>query len=219
MINTTAKNTYQAAFEFETLVDIDLGLLIYIQLNFAGSNYFIPQVMKADNYVLRSLLLTRDKVNPLSVIIKDEYMDSIDNLYNEILDSKFLDIANISPPLATFKLYRTLCKTDGLVDAFIICMNEKQASFLNGVDKRMKTTTDGYNTKLYQVDALYVKVFDLIYKYKNLVKKSIYIMDYDFNIEPNRKDRIPKLDLARLLGATNNIYIVAPYHNFNNPIG
>lgn len=213
-----AKKTSNILFEFDSLIDTDLALLIYIQLEFKDSKYFNKQVMKANDHILRALLLTRKEVNPLSVIIADEYKDSIDSLYNDIISKKYEQILNAAKPLDIFRFLETLKNTDGLLQCSVLCRNDIEEKIIRKFDKEVPCIKDGYNVKLYTVNALYIKIFQNIVKYKNVNDLSLYILNYDFNIEEGRKERIPKLNLSIILGRTNSIYLVDPYYQFNKPI-
>lgn len=213
-----AKKSSNILFEFDSLVDTDLGLLIYIQLSFKNSKYFNNIVMKSSDYVLKSLLLTRKNRNPLSVIIDNKYKDSIDSLYKELIDSKYEDILSISKPLSIFRFLETLKKTDGLLNCSVLCKSDLEVKAIKKFDNTVPCSTSGYNYNLAEANALYIKAFEDIIKYKNVNDLSIYILNYDFNIQEGRPDRIPKLDLSLAVGRTNSIYLIDPYYKFKKPI-
>ena len=71
-------------FDFESVFDLDLTMIELIQEKFKGSKFF-NSVMNEDPMTVRLLLRSRQEHNPLSIIINDEYKDSIDDLYEEIL--------------------------------------------------------------------------------------------------------------------------------------
>ena len=69
-------------FDFESVFDLDLTMIELIQEKFKGSKFF-NSVMDEDPMVVRLLLRNRQEYNPRSIIINDEYKDSIDDLYKE----------------------------------------------------------------------------------------------------------------------------------------
>ena len=75
-------------FEFETLVDVDLSVVMYIIDNMGNSKYIDTSLLKNTNTIngIENRLLFRENYNPLSIIIKKEYEDSIDDIYNEIME-------------------------------------------------------------------------------------------------------------------------------------
>ena len=66
-------------FEFETLVDVDLSVVMYIIDNMGNSKYIDTSLLKNTNTIngIENRLLFRENYNPLSIIIKKEYEDSI----------------------------------------------------------------------------------------------------------------------------------------------
>ena len=75
-------------FEFETIVDVDLSIVMYIINNMSKSNYIDIDLLKNTTTIngLKNTLLFRENTNPLSVIIKKDYEDSINDIYNEIME-------------------------------------------------------------------------------------------------------------------------------------
>lgn len=204
-------------FEFQTIVDLDLALLRYIQLEFSKSKFFNKQVLSADTYTLKALLVTRTNKNPLSVIIEDEYMDKIETLYNELIDTKEEDILKLALPLATLTLIGVLNKGESGIECVVNCKNVVEEQFIKYIDKDIVTITDRYNVDLSKYSGYYIKNVEDSIKYKTFSGKSIYFLDYEYNIEPNRKDRMPLFKVAALL-YSNNLYLVDPYSNFKLPV-
>lgn len=205
-------------FEFETVVDLDLALLKYIQNEYSDSKFFNKHVLMADDYILKSLLLTRTNKNPLSVIIDDAYINNIDNLYGEIIKTKETELFRYSSPLASLTIIHSLNGDSG-IDCVINCKNVDEEQFIKQhVSPNITTVVQGYNVDLSRYDAIYIKNVEDSLKYKSINGKSIYFLDYDYNIEPDRKDRMPLFSVSIVISSSNNIYLVSPYINFNTPI-
>ena len=71
-------------FEFETLVDVDLSVVMYIIDNMGNSKYIDTSLLKNTNTIngIENRLLFRENYNPLSIIIKKEYEDIKQNNNN-----------------------------------------------------------------------------------------------------------------------------------------
>ena len=65
----------------ESIIDIDLGVVRFIKKNFSNSKYMDQAILKNnDELFYKSLLVSRESPNPLSVIINPIYKDSADSL-------------------------------------------------------------------------------------------------------------------------------------------
>ena len=204
-------------FEFAALVDLDLALLKYIQINFPESKFFNKTVMKSDEYTLKCLLVTRKKSNPLSVIIEDEYVKTIDSLYEDLLSKKEEEILKFATPLSTFSLFNTIRKSDGGIRCVVNCKNVVEEQFIKSLINDVMVITDSYTVPISKYAGYYIKNVEDTFKYKFFDGKAIYYLDYDYNIQPNRKDRMPLFDIAGAISRTNNIFLVSPYTNLELP--
>ena len=60
----------------ESIIDIDLGVVRFIKKNFSNSKYMDQDILKNnDELFYKSLLVSRENPNPLSVIINPIYKD------------------------------------------------------------------------------------------------------------------------------------------------
>lgn len=205
-------------FEFQTIVDLDLALLKYIQNEYKDSKFFNKHVLLADDYILKSLLLTRDNKNPLSVIIDDKYKDSIDSLYEEIIQNKESELFKYATPLAPLIVLNMLTKTDSGIDCVVNCKNVEEEQFIKHIKSDIRTTIEGYNIDLSKYDGIYIKNVEDSIKYKKFNGKSIYFLEYKYNLEPNKKDMMPLFNISIIIANTNNLYLVSPYTDFSVPL-
>ena len=208
-----------ALFEFQSIVDLDLALLKYIQVEFSNSKFFNKIVVQeADDYILKSLLVSRTNINPLSVIIDDKYMSSINGLYDDLILNKENEILKFGTPLATYNIFHIVQNSESGIKCVVNCRNVHEEQFIKNIKEDIPIITDGYNVDLSKYKAFYIKNVEDALKYKTFNGKSIYFLDYEYNIEPNRKERLPIIKIGSALSFTNDLYFIDPYKNFVLPV-
>ena len=93
---------------YESLFDIDFGCILYILSKYQTSKYIKPEVINYTPFFLQFQLVHRTNINPLSILFKDEYIDQIDNLYNELLTDKIDEVSRLAFPTYLITLINTM---------------------------------------------------------------------------------------------------------------
>ena len=131
-MSTTDKKRHDVRFSSnilyysESIIDIDLGVVRFIKKNFSNSKYMDQDILKNnDELFYKSLLVSRENPNPLSVIINPIYKDSADSLYNEILEANYDEILEMTSPLALFPIFINSIES-GFLNVSILYKNEHE---------------------------------------------------------------------------------------------
>lgn len=204
--------TSSIIFEFDGIVDIDLAILRYMQIKFPKSKYLDQDMVKADDYFLKCQAVLRTNPNPLSIIFKEEYHNSIDKIYKDIIKDEYDTILKYASPLGTFSMITTARRTDGLLKYIILCKNQKQEQYIKSIDAELQTSCDGYTIDVKKYDGLLIKDYHTLSKYDELINKSIYVLGYTYNLEPGyEKENVLNLKLSADYFGRNRLLVVSPY--------
>jgi len=208
-------------FDFEAVIDIDYSIVTFLR-DISNQKYIRPSIIEADYNFLKSLILTRRNNNPLSVLLSDEYLNSIDDIYNSLLknDNYYDQIIRLSEHNDVFKLMQTYRKTlDGVIKCDVLCHNHIQEGFIKSVDSTintiLKNKEENFNVKRY--DSIFIKYYPDVLKFDKLEGKHIFLLNYQFNLEENTNKIIPKLDISFYVTDVNKVYMVDPYIDFKLP--
>ena len=116
--------------DFEAIIDLDLATIYYIATNLKNVDLIDTSILKASSYnALRNLLLFRTTNNPLSVIIKEEYKDSLNNLYKELMEKHEQEILDLCRFNDLARYIKILYTTGKLVNITINCDTELQVEY------------------------------------------------------------------------------------------
>ena len=125
-METSLKKRY--LFDFDSLVDIKIGCVRYI-LNSKKLNtsYIKPYMLEPTLTLLKQLSVGSVERNPIKWILKDEYSDSADDIYKELLMDHYDSVLNNAISTDIFKLVRYTKKAkDFGIETVINCFSEKQ---------------------------------------------------------------------------------------------
>lgn len=200
MINNKYKNIL---VDFDFLGDTDLTVCEYVIYNYKDSFYLNKDILHSSEYYLKYILITRDNKNPLTVIFKDKYKDKLDDLYKELIDTKWEDILK---HCKNTDIYSVFHMTD--YNIYVNCRNEAEVEMI------YKQTKDKFKCIINCIDctpyfSIYCKNAEDIFKRKNINGKSIYIQDYGPNYE-NQKNDVPNSAALALMGK-NNLKFISIY--------
>ena len=146
-------------FDFESLVDTKVGCVRYI-LNSKKLNtsYIKPCMLEPTLALLKQLSVGSVERNPVKWILKDEYSDSADDLYKELMTDHYDSVLNNAISTDIFKLVRYTKKASNFgVETVINCFSEKQKEMLKTVltDKSDVVYVDNVND-LSSYNCLYI---------------------------------------------------------------
>ena len=115
--------------DFNMVVDTDLGLINMMKKEYNNTEFVLSYINSMNDKIIIEQLLDRKEKNPLSIIIKDEYKDSIDNLYKEFLETEYDNILKYNTLTDIMNLIRVYINT-GAVYITIICKNKSEEQFI-----------------------------------------------------------------------------------------
>lgn len=201
-------------FEFETIVDVDLSIVMYIINNMSNSNYIDIDLLKNTTTIngLKNTLLFRENTNPLSVIIKKDYEDSINDIYNEIMEYHKKEIIDNALPTDIMTFCNLGSTIRGVINNHVNCKDKIEEDYI-------KRKADGVVTKINEYDlnnynTLYAKTTDNLFNYKNLVNKKIFILNTRYNM---MKDYLIYKPEAMAVSTSNTMCTIDPYKNLTIP--
>ena len=208
------KYTTSNLVEFEAVVDTDLAIIDYMTSNYKTS-FFKESVLNASSRnVIKNLLLFRDDSNPLTVLLKDEYLDSAEDLFKEITETKYEEVLKIAEPTDIFRYIKTLeDETEGVVVSTINCKNKLQQQMINELAGIMRTDINQKDMSVFT--CLFIKNIKDIETYRNFGGKYIYLSNFRFNLN---EDFVIKLDIASVAGY-NSVKLIDPYVGLILPKG
>ena len=165
-------------FDFESLVDTKVGCVRYI-LNSKKLNtsYIKPCMLEPTLALLKQLSIGSVERNPVKWILKDEYSDSADDIYKELLMDHYDSVLNNAISTDIFKLVRYTKKAkDFGIETVINCFSEKQKVMLKSVltDKTDVVYADNVND-LSSYNCLYLSDIERLSMYTHIYGRIVYI--------------------------------------------
>ena len=175
-METALKKRY--LFDFDSLVDIKIGCVRYI-LNSKKLNtsYIKPYMLEPTLTLLKQLSVGSVERNPVKWILKDEYSDSADDIYKELLIDHYDSVLNNAISTDIFKLVRYTKKAgDFGIETVINCFSEKQKVMLKSVltDKVDVVYVDNVND-LSSYNCLYLSDIERLSMYTHIYGRIVYI--------------------------------------------
>lgn len=216
--------------DYDLLFDEDFGLRQVILDEYTNDEHFkIDMLSKLSKNILNGIFINRSNKNPLSIMLKSEYINSKDTLYEEFMNELDYKIINLSPKTDFVMFIKALTLTKE-IDITILCKKLLQKQNIKNkldipcniiVCRNNKINIDKY-------DSIYIKSYDIL----NLIEfprgKNIYIANYKFNslefiLSDSNTNNIDKemLENIYLLSKTNKLSMIDIYDNTNiiKPIG
>ena len=187
-ILTKSRSDVRPIFDYNSFIDTDMSIYDLLKREFADSKYFIDGVFEDDPIIVKYLFLNRPLANPLSALLKVDYLGSANKLYDDLIDNYAKDIFGNIYYTDVFKLFSNLMliETDGYHVGCIIDhpLKEEVLEHVIAGAKRPLRIHRGYeNTELDECDSLYLKYADSLHRLpKKPVKKHIFICEYNFNV-------------------------------------
>ena len=169
-------------FTSNILLDTDIGVYRLVREKYDNPKYFKLNILEFIIERYKEVIARRDTINPLSFIIKDEYKNSIDNLYNEMMSkdySRILELSeftNVEDVLGLFLTRKEL-------DIKIVCKNlEEKQIFKNRNKKYNIVVFENYkDIDVEPYDAIYTKYYKDYSKFNKIVAKTLYFANAKYN--------------------------------------
>lgn len=209
-------NNTSGLMEFEVLMDLDLAIVGFVLTHLKEDQLIKPEIAAAETISgLKNLLLFRSERNPLSVIIKDQYKNSYDEIYQDLMNSYGQEIYDMVRPTDIATFVQSAYDSHGLVNITINCKNEKEVSKINKLSHN-KYRTRLNETDMSMYDGLYIKYLKDIPTYQHVDKKHIYSLNTMYNMK--KTDTAYEVCPEVLLYAeTNIIKLIDPYVDLSVP--
>lgn len=207
-------------FDFESVFDIDYTLIQLIQNKFKGSDYF-NSVINEDPITIRMLLRDREDINPLSIILKENYLDSERELYDELIKKYYKDIYRNIAYTEISNFFTTLSFSDkAIINPMMVCRNE----FEEYLAKTLQVKTDRLSivkpdkVKSTDFSAYFVKSTESLKENcPDIKSKTIFLLDYGFNVIHILGQTLPKEWIFNSYGRYNEIIISTVYSSLAYP--
>lgn len=199
--------------DFNMVVDTDLGLINMMKREYNNTEFVLKYINSMKDKIIIDQLLERKDKNPLSIIIKDEFRDSIDNLYKEFIETEYDNILKYSSTTDIISLINVYINT-GAVHVDIICKNKSEEQIINNLNiPQLKVIVENDKSKidLSNYDTIFIKDYSDILNFTEVVAKNIFIGNYKFNLEDD--NRIPLNDISLIVGKTNLVSIIDVYES------
>ena len=147
-------DTTSILLDFPMLYDIDLSTIKYLLKLYPRSKYFNPYAKQWTDYYMKCLLVTRPIINPISILMKEEYLDQIDGLYKELKDRHWNEILKQSPKLEIVRIIASVYTNIGY-SITVNCRNELEQRFIQQTNTEWKTEIDCDDVSPYQCLYIY----------------------------------------------------------------
>ena len=213
------------ALTFDSVFDTDIGVIKVMLDKYANPKFIDNELLgmstiRTDD-TIKYLLAVRNKKNPLTAILKQEYIESADDLYNQVFKEDFQDIISNSQPSAIYTVVQALMQTNSNMDFTIICDAPVQADIIKALDPKLKTVVipEEYNYKCFHdYDNIFIKDFmDMLRTEYPVTKKNIYLSRLIFNMSPVMGELVPKMEINVIVGRANKIMLIDYYTNLKAP--
>ena len=210
----------RAIFDFEMLFDLDFTLVTLLQRYYGESKYF-DTVLEEDPISLRLLLLTRNVKNPIHMILKPEYRESADTLYEELKKEFFIEMYLRRNIYFTefYKFFSVLIKSDVTVaDIGVIVNNKREEAIVRELSPLIRVF-DSKEIARNDYDALYIKDKDTVRLIAPRVEgKTIFLANYGFNLTTLGEEESPDLEFMEEFSDDNAIFTVDLYSSVVKPV-
>lgn len=210
----------RAIFDFEMLFDLDFTLVTLLQRYYGESKYF-DTVLEEDPISLRLLLLTRNVKNPIYLILKPEYRESADSLYEELKKEFFIEMYLRRNIYFTefYKFFSVLIKSDvAVADIGVIVNNKREEAIIRELSPLIRVF-DSKEIARNDYDALYIKDKDTVSLITPKVEgKTIFLANYGFNLTTLGEEESPDLEFMEEFSDDNVIFTVDLYSSMVKPV-
>lgn len=196
--------------DFDLLIDKDYGILQLIKKNYSDNGFIDDVVLKMKDKVSLGELIIRKEVNPLSVILKKEYKNSIDNLYKEFMDIELDNILKYSISTSILELMKVYTETANC-NVTVICKNKSEEQIINKYKLKTLIYSNLSDLDINEFDTIFIKEYRRVIEFKNLKAKNIFIGKYNFNLEED--EYTPIEDISILVADTNIVSVIDVYES------
>lgn len=196
--------------EFDLLIDKDFGLIQLIKDQYSNNDFIDDIILKMKDKVLIWELINRKDKNPLSIVLKKEYKDSMDNLYREFIESEYKSILDFSISTSLLDLMITYLNAN-ICSITVICKNKLEEQIINKYKLKTIICDDFSKLNIEEFDSIYIKDYSKVTQFKNLKAKNIFIANYKFNLEND--EYTPINDVSIFVSDINIVSVIDVYNS------
>lgn len=211
--------------DFECIMDIDYAIytLIKYKYNKKPGVFYDLYMESEDTDFIKSLMLTRYDLNPLTAILSTEYIEEADSLYKQILEADYKTILDIAEAYDTFALMETYIRANDIISVNVLCKDQAQADIIKKLDSSNNfkiIISERNKVNLSKFDAIWVGKYAHILRFnlEQVRGKYIYTLRAKYNLEPGKVTEIPKLEVSVYIAKLNKVFLVTPYKWFDMPV-
>lgn len=200
---------------YKSIVDEDKAIVDYMLDNHFDSRYIKPELKDATDYYIKYLLVTRTDINPLTILLQDKYMNSADNLLNEIKRDKYEEVLKYTSLTDLSQVLNMIYKNAGY-NITVNCEDNRKVLYLKKYNKYQDWN---YAVEVKDINKYFCLIchdYKELMKYNKTIGKSIYLADCGFNYEDYSKKDI-HLTL-KIMSYQNEIKTYSVYSNFEFPM-
>lgn len=214
-----------ALFEFEALVDLRIGVVEAMKLEFLSQEHDNPNINYTflENSPIEYLKYLRIEFTDMDIVaecLTESAKKYVDNVYNGYLAEDYEGIIALSPQTDMCRLIRVFSKND-YIRSYVICKNDIEARYVKqwtkgkGLIKRVASEKE-INLKRYA--RIYLSNISDLIRFKRVTCTHIAVLNYgqNFTVIDNARLLLPHMMLV--LGDVNQFEIVNPY-KINPPVG
>lgn len=200
-------------FKFDSIVDINMSIFSMVYDLYDTKKYIRDDIMR-DDYSLKCLFLTMKNKNPLEYLVREEYSDSYDNLYQEFRnDPKLVDYYKFFDTARMVRMMEDI----SYLNPCILCQNQREKMFVENTFHRVKILMGEINIngkyETYYTD----DVTDIGTIIKDPVAIHFKLLRFQYNLEKKRGIEIPKLKIVLPYLDVNKFSYIDPYTNIIVP--
>lgn len=201
---------------FDSVIDIDFGLIRLVLDEFNNPEYLISGIdyLSKDLTTLRVLLASREIENPLSIVFKKEFHDSIDDLRRELYEEYYDQIISLSGETSITRLIAaSALPNKQVVENTIICNSDKEVETLVKWGIKAKgIVRQGEETVPSEYSDFILKRFSDLTIYEPIRGHNIFFLEYPFNLEllPDGT-LLPENNVCKIVGEQNSLYTIPVY--------
>lgn len=196
--------------DFNLLIDIDFGLIKLIKEEYSDNDFIDNIILRMRDKVIIGQLIDRQDKNPLSIVLKKEYRDSMDSLYKEFIENEYNSILKYSVCTSLLDLMITYTETSTCTIT-VICKNKLEEQIINKYKLKTILCNDFSEIDIKEFDSIYIKDYSKITEFKGLKAKNIFIAKYKFNLEEDIYT--PLNDISILVADINIVSVIDVYES------
>ena len=154
----------------DIILNLDTGVIDIIKNEFNNNEVFDMdkiRLLSNDITVMAKTIIESANINPLSLIIRDDYLDKIDKLYSELITTYLDQILRLSKYTSLERLLR-MTLLNSSINPTVLCRNSTIEKFFKSEFNNIKTiTNENYDLDVSQYDAVYINNYIDIINFQN----------------------------------------------------